>query len=344
MIDSIKNLIAFKSVDKLIKDENYEQAMAKLNSLAKSGYKPKDVFIKRGLLCKKLLMTEDAYSDFTYVITNLEDKRDAYYQRMLLNFEIANFYEAIIDASRVEELSPDEDNTEARKIKFLSMAYSEQEETAAQYILENFEYDKYKALQFIFNETARSEAEDEHAKALKLLGVIDILDKDNPLKLFKEATIYGSAGESAKEREIMKRIDSVFPKYFISHFRFSDIFDERNLLETSFLLELKIFDHQNLFAYPMTILEGYKNHQEGHITDSKECFERAIQIKPEKPEAYVLLGQTLQLMSGYENPEYRIEAEENYRKALEIYERENLPMKAENMKRQIKHLNSTLTI
>ena len=122
------------------------------------------------------------------------------------------------------------------------------------------------------------------------------------------------------------------------------MYEERDFMEISFLLELKIFDNQNLFSYPMVILEGYKNQMEGHIIDSKECFERAIEIKPEKPEAYVLLGQTLQLMSGYDNPEYKYDAEENYKKAMEIYERENVPSKVENMKRQIKHLNSTISI
>ena len=76
---------------------------------------------------------------------------------------------------------------------------------------------------------------------------------------------------------------------------------------------------------------------------AKECFEQAIQIKPEKPEAYVLLAQTFQLMSGYDNPEFKQLAEENYKIALEIYEKENLHLKAEDMKRQIKHLNSTLS-
>ena len=97
-----------------------------------------------------------------------------------------------------------------------------------------------------------------------------------------------------------------------------------------------------MFAYPTSILEGYKNHIEGHIIDSKECFEHAIEINPNKPEAYVLLAQTLQLMSGYDNPEYKTDAEENYKTALEIYRRENLNDKAEEMKRQLKHLNSNL--
>ena len=79
------------------------------------------------------------------------------------------------------------------------------------------------------------------------------------------------------------------------------------------------------------------------LIDSKESFERAVKINPHKPEAYVLLAQTLQLMSGYDKPEYKKEAEENYLKAMEIYNRENLIEKAEDMKRQIKHLNSSLS-
>ena len=86
------------------------------------------------------------------------------------------------------------------------------------------------------------------------------------------------------------------------------------------------------------------NHIEGHIIDSKECFERAIEINPNKPEAYVLLAQTLQLMSGYDNPEYKNDAEENYKKAMEIYRREKLNDKAEEMRKQLKHLSSSIIL
>ena len=187
-------------------------------------------------------------------------------------------------------------------------------------------------------------ANDEYAKGLKLLNIIDLLDKDNPIKLLKEANIYGIAGQKDKEQLILSRIDNIFPKYFVSHFRFCDMYQEKDLLEICFLLELAIFDKQNLFAYPMKILEGYKNHIEGHIIDSKECFEKAIKINPKKPEAYVLLAQTLQLMSGYDNPQLRCDAEANYKTAMEIYANENLMDKADDMKRQIRHLNSSLML
>ena len=152
------------------------------------------------------------------------------------------------------------------------------------------------------------------------------------------------AGDTSKQEELLKQIDSVFPKYFVSHFRFTDMYEEKDLLEICFLLELSIFDKQGVFAYPMKILEGYRNHLEGHITDSKICFEQAIEINNTKPEAYVLLAQTLQLMSGYDNPSYKIDAEENYKMAESIYLRENLPQKAEDMRRQIQHLNSRLSL
>jgi uncharacterized FlaG/YvyC family protein len=48
-------------------------------------------------------------------------------------------------------------------------------------------------------------------------------------------------------------------------------------------------------------------------------------------------------MSGYDNPQYKLDAEENYKKAMEIYQQENLLDKVEEMKRQIKHLNSNLS-
>ena len=122
------------------------------------------------------------------------------------------------------------------------------------------------------------------------------------------------------------------------------MYQDKDLLEICFLLELEIFDKQGLFLYPFRILEGYKNHLEGHITDSKECFEKAIRINPNKPEGYVLLAQTLQLMSGYDNPEYKRDAEINYKKAMKIFENENLPQKVEDMRRQIQHLNSNLML
>ena len=122
------------------------------------------------------------------------------------------------------------------------------------------------------------------------------------------------------------------------------MYQDKDIMEISFLLELAIFDKQNLFAYPMKILEGYKNHLEGHIVDSKGCFEQAVKINPNKPEAYILLAQTFQLMSGYDNPEYRADAEKNYTLAMEIYKREQLDDKAEAMKRQLRHLNSNLLL
>lgn len=340
MLDNIKYLMCLKSVDKCISENQFDLALEKLNFLIKEEYKPSETFLKRGKLCHKLLMLDDAYSDFTYIITHCVKKEEAYYERLYLNFEIANYYEAIIDANKI--LVWDKNNFDVKRIKFLSLVYSSQENIAKDYILNIFEFNKYRTIQFLFQEVALALASDELAKGLKLLSVIDMLDPDNPIKLLKESNIYGMANLKDKEEEILRKIDSVFPKYFISHFRFTDMYQDKDLMEICFLLELKIFDKQNLFAYPMSILEGYKNHIEGHIIDSKECFEHAIEINPNKPEAYVLLAQTLQLMSGYDNPEYKTDAEENYKTALEIYRRENLNDKAEEMKRQLKHLNSNL--
>ena len=238
----------------------------------------------------------------------------------------------------------DEENFEVKRIKFLSLVYSNETEFAKDFLLSLFNFHKYKTIQFLFNEVAKVLASDELSKGLKLLEFIDLIDKDNPIMLLKEATIYGTANQVEKQNELLKKIESAFPKYFISHFKFSDMYKEKDLMEISFLLELKIFDKQNLFAYPMLVLEGYKNHIEGHIIDSKECFEKAIEINPNKPEAYVLLAQTLQLMSGYDNPEYKNDAIENYKKAMEIYRRENLNDKADEMRKQLKHLNSNLVL
>ena len=49
-------------------------------------------------------------------------------------------------------------------------------------------------------------------------------------------------------------------------------------------------------------------------------------------------------MSGYDNPEYKNDAIENYKKAMEIYRRENLNDKADEMRKQLKHLNSNLVL
>lgn len=342
MLDSIKNLMCLKSIDKYIAEDNFELALDRLNFLISEEFRPAETFLKRGKLCKKLLMYEDAYSDFTYIITHCVKKDEAFFERLLLNFEMANFDGAIRDAETI--LNYDKDNFDVKRIKFLSLVYTSQENVAKDYILQIFDYDKYRTIQFLFKEVAIAISQDELAKGLKLLNVIDFIDKDNPIKLLKEANIYGIANQIDKQNEILAKIDSIFPKYFISHFRFWDMYQDKDLMQICFLLELKLFDKQNLFAYPMQILEGYKNHIEGHIIDSKECFERAIEINPNKPEGYVLLAQTLQLMSGYDNPEYKKDAEENYKIAMEIYQKEQLLDKAEEMKRQLRHLNSTLLL
>ena len=341
MLDNIKYLMCLKTVDKNILESNFELALEKLNFLIREEYKPSTTYLKRGKLCKKLLMYEDAYSDFTYIIGHCAQKKEAFFERLFLNYEINNYYEAITDANVV--LTWDENNFEVKRMKLLSLVFSSQEDLAKSSVLELFDFHKYKAIQFLFREVAIVLAKDEFSKGLKLLELIDLIDKDNPIKLLKEANIFGLAGDKEKQSKILARIDSIFPKYFVSHFRFSDMYQDKDLLEISFLLELEIFDKQGLFLYPFRVLEGYKNHLEGHIIDAKECFEKAIRINPTKPEGYVLLAQTLQLMSGYDNPEHKLDAEENYKKAMEIYQQENLLDKVEDMKRQIKHLNSNLS-
>ncbi len=342
MLDNIKYLMCLKSVDKCISENQFDLALERLNFLVKEEYKPSETFLKRGKLCHKLLMLEDAYSDFTYIITHCVKKEEAYYERLFLNFEISNYYEAILDANKI--LGWDKDNFDVKRIKFLSLVYSSQEGIAKDYILNIFEFNKYRTIKFLFEEAAKTIAGDELAKALKLLSLVDMIDMDNPIKLLEESNIYGLANMKDRQQEILKKINSVFPKYFVSHFRFTDMYQDKDLMEICFLLELRIFDKQNLFAYPMHILEGYKNHIEGHIINSKECFERAIELNPNKPEAYVLLAQTLQLMSGYDNPEYKKDAAENYKRAMEIYRRENLSDKVDEMRRQLKHLNSNLLL
>lgn len=342
MLESIKCIMTLNSVDKDIAENNFDLALAKLNTLIKEDFRPSVTYLKRGQLCNKLLMTDDAYSDFTYIIKHCADKKAAYYERAFLNFDIANFYEAITDADEI--LSWDENNFDIKRIKILSMIYSKQESAVYNYLDEVFEGSKYKAIQFLFNEVAKVLAKDEYSRGLKLLDLIETIDKDNPIKLLKEATIYGFTGDNAKQDEILSRIDTVFPKYFVSHFRYTDMYQQKDLMEICFLLELSIFDKHGMFAYPMKVLEGYKNHLEGHITDSKVCFEEAIALNPTKPEGYVLLAQTLQLMSGYDNPELRKDAEANYKIAEDIYLKQNLPHKAEDMRRQIRHLNSTIIL
>ena len=342
MLDDIKNYLMFNYVDKCIGDRNYDLALEKLNYLVEQEFKPAETMFKRAMLCRKLLMSEDAYADFTYIIENFADKQRAYYERMKLNFEISNFYEAISDANQILNDIPD--NTECKTYKILSYIYAGQPDLAKSLTLDMFDQNMYKALQFLFNETAKNIASDQLARALKVLDIIELIDENNPIKIFKESNIYGLAGDKEKENELLQKLDTVFGRYFISHFKFTDMYEERDLLETCFLLELRIFDKQKNFEYQMNILDGYRAHLEGRITDSKEAFEKAIELEPKKPEGYVLLGQTLQLMSGYDNPAYRLDAEANYKKAMAIYQKENLTAKTEDMIRQIKHLNSTLSL
>jgi len=342
MLENIKYMMSLKSADRDISENNFELALAKLNLLIKEDFRPCETYLKRGMLCKKLFMYDDAYSDFTYIIEHCAEKLKAYYERAFLNFEISNFYQVITDADKV--LETDRENFDLKRIKILSLVYSKQDETVISYLNTLFNYSKYRIIQFLFNEVAKVLAQDEYSKGLRLLEIIEHIDKDNPIKLLKEATIYGFVGKTEKQNEILSKIDSVFPKYFVSHFRFSDMYKDKDLLEICFLLELSIFDKHGMFSYPMKVLEGYRNHLEGHITDSKICFEDAIKINPTKPEAYVLLAQTYQLMSGYDSYKYKKDAENNYKIAEEIYLKENLPQKAEDMRRQIRHLNSAISI
>ena len=53
MLESIKNVINLKTIDKDIAEQNYDLALEKLNELISEGYKPAETFLKRGLLCQK---------------------------------------------------------------------------------------------------------------------------------------------------------------------------------------------------------------------------------------------------------------------------------------------------
>ena len=167
MLDNIKYLVCLKTIDKNILENNFESALNKLNFLIKEEYKPSETYLKRGRLCKKLLMLEDAYSDFTYVIGHCAQKKEAYFERLLLNFEIGNYYEAIIDANMV--LTWDENNFEVQRIKFLSLVYSKQTDIAKDFITNLFDFHKYKTIQFLFTEVAKVLAKDEFKKGLLLL-------------------------------------------------------------------------------------------------------------------------------------------------------------------------------
>lgn len=341
MLENIKYQISLKNVDKLISESNFELALNKLNELISVDFKPSITYLKRGKLCKKLFMYDSAYSDFTYIIEHCADKKNAYYERAFLNFETSNYYEAIKDSNTI--LSYDEGNFEVKRIKLLSLIYLKQNESACKLLSDLF-LSKYEQLKFLFNETAESLAIDEYTKGLKLLNIIEIIDPQNPIKLLKEATVYGLIGDNIRQENLLTEIENVFPKYFVSHFRFMDMYQDKDILEICFLLELSVFDKQGIFKYPMKILEAYKNHCEGHLTDAKSSLEEAIELNPTKPEAYVLLAQVLQLMSSYSDKNCRKLAEENYKMAESIYLKLNQPQKAEEMRRQLRHLSSVLNI
>lgn len=61
-------------------------------------------------------MLDDAYSDFTYIITHCVKKEEAYYERVALNYEMSNYYEAIMDANKI--LGWDEDNFNIKESNF----------------------------------------------------------------------------------------------------------------------------------------------------------------------------------------------------------------------------------
>ena len=92
---------------------------------------------------------------------------------------------------------------EIKRIKFLALVFSLQNNKAKDFIMEIFEFHKYKSIQFIFKEVALALAKDEFTKALRLLELIDSIDKDNPIKMLKESNIYGLIGSiCSKQRKI----------------------------------------------------------------------------------------------------------------------------------------------
>ena len=91
MLDNIKYLMCLKTIDKNILESNFELALEKLNFLIREEYKPSTTYLKRGKLCKKLLMYDDAYSDFTYIIGHCAQKKEAFFERLFLNYEINNW-------------------------------------------------------------------------------------------------------------------------------------------------------------------------------------------------------------------------------------------------------------
>ena len=204
MLDGIKNIINLRSIDKNISNNEFDIAFEKLNTLIYDGECTEEAYLKRGLLCKKLLMTDDAYSDFTYIITHCKKKYEAYKERMYINFEIGNFSEAISDADWL--VTNSENKFEFLRIKILSILYSSQKENAIEVISEIFEHKKYKILHFLFNETAEAMSANEHGKALKLLDAVDEFDENNPLKMLNEANIYFLAGQQEKQKEILQKI------------------------------------------------------------------------------------------------------------------------------------------
>ena len=92
MIEKIKNFINYVYVDKYINDGKFDIALEKLNVLANEDFRPDETYLKRGMLCHKLLMFEEAYSDFTYIITHCAKKEKAYMILSPLHFQIMQFW------------------------------------------------------------------------------------------------------------------------------------------------------------------------------------------------------------------------------------------------------------
>lgn len=340
MLDNIKDKILLKSVDKFIADGNFEIAFEKLNLLIQHEYKLSEVFLKRGVLCKKLYMYEEAYSDFTYIINHCAEKNRAYLERFFLNFEMGNYFGTLADAEHLLQIY--QNNFEINRLKVLSYIFLQQEKKSIDFLNLLFDENKYKILHFLFDETAKILVKDEFSKALKILKTIDLIDRNNPIKLLKEANIYSICHDTVMEQMLIEKINKNFPQYFVSHFEYKDMYDDIDILKINFLLELAIFDTAKLFNYPFKILEGYKKYYNGQITDAKETFEAAILINPTKPEGYVLLAQILQLMSGYDKHDYIQQAEQNYKMAMNIYQKEGQIYKVEDMKKEIMHINANL--
>jgi tetratricopeptide (TPR) repeat protein len=159
---------------------------------------------------------------------------------------------------------------------------------------------------------------------------------------YKEAYInsalaYQNSGDLEKAKEILSLGLAQIPDFFEANFVLANIYQKEEIIDLAIQEYQKItqqkpqrgigrtYDLETLFLRDDPITSGEENIQalahynlgviyakENKLSEAKENFEKAIQIKPDFADAYANLGKVYDLLKEY------LSAEENLKKAIQI--------------------------